>query len=293
MAGGHAARRTTTRNPRFDIEDGDKGPIFQCRSGCTQSAIIAALRDKGLWHDTSHTKKSTGGKAKPSSKGNPAKIVATYDYTDEQHVLLYQKVRLDPKYFRQRKPDGKGGWTNKLDGVRQVPYRLPQLLQAVAEKQAVFIVEGEKDGNNLVKLGFVATCNAGGAGKWPTELVPPFKGANIIIIPDNDKSGRNHCRVVGEALKDVAASIDVLELPDLPEKGDVSDWIAAGGTAEQLRALKTLSVRRVAGGAAGRMSRPMMSALRVWPRCHRSNMTAFARRKRQLQVFNRASWTRP
>ena len=151
-----------------------------------------------------------------------------------------RRSELDPKSFRQRKPDGKGGWTNKLDGVRQVPYRLPQLLQAVAEKQAVFIVEGEKDGNNLVKLGFVATCNAGGAGKWPTELVPPFKGANIIIIPDNDKSGRNHCRVVGEALKDVAASIHVLELPDLPEKGDVSDWIAAGGTADQLRALKTL-----------------------------------------------------
>jgi putative DNA primase/helicase len=97
------------KEPSFDIEDGDKGPIFQCRSGCTQSAIIAALGDKGLWHDTSHTKKSTGGKAMPSSKGNQAKIVATYDYTDEQHVLLYQKVRLDPKSFRQRKPDGKGG----------------------------------------------------------------------------------------------------------------------------------------------------------------------------------------
>ena len=240
------------KEPSFDIEDGDKGPIFQCRSPAAHTAPSSRrCRDKGLWQDTSHTKKSTGGKAKPSSKGNPAKIVATYDYTDEQHVLLYQKVRLDPKSFRQRKPDGKGGWTNKLDGVRQVPYRLPQLLQAVAEKQAVFIVEGEKDGDNLVKLGFVATCNAGGAGKWPTELVPHFKGANIIIIPDNDKQGRNHCRVVGEALKDVAASIHVLELPDLPEKGDVSDWIAAGGTADQLRALQDAPVRRVAGGAAG------------------------------------------
>ena len=102
------------------------------------------------------------------------------------------------------------------------------------------IVEGEKDGNNLAKLGFVATCNAGGAGKWPPELNQHFTGANVVIIPDNDKAGRNHCKVVGEALKDVAASIEVLDLPGLPEKGDASDWIAAGGTADQLRELKTL-----------------------------------------------------
>ena len=81
--------------------------------------------------------------------GAKPKIVATYDYTDEYGALLFQVVRLDPKTFRQRRPgrrpDKVSGWIWNLDGVARVPYRLPELLEALALEQRVFIVEGEKD----------------------------------------------------------------------------------------------------------------------------------------------------
>lgn len=162
-------------------------------------------------------------------------VVAAYDYFDADGVLQFQVCRLDPKDFRQRRPDGKGGWSWSIKGVQPVPYRLPQLL---AQPDApVFIVEGEKDADNLAALGIVATCNAGGANKWRTELTPYFKGRDVVILPDNDDAGRAHAALVSSKLQGVAASVRVLALPDLPEKGDVSDWLAAGHTADELVAM--------------------------------------------------------
>ena len=96
----------------------------------------------------------------------------------------------------------------------------------------MLIVEGEKDVDNLAKLGIVATCNAGGATKWKPDHAAHLKGANVIILPDNDGPGREHAQMVRKSLSGVAARVRVLELPGLPEKGDVSDWLAVGGTVE-------------------------------------------------------------
>jgi DNA primase len=100
-----------------------------------------------------------------SGNNGAAEIVATYDYTDEGGNLLFQCVRTKPKDFWQRRPDGKGGWINNLQGVRRVLYRLPEVKSA----QTVCVAEGEKDADNLAKLGFVATTNPLGAGKWRDE----------------------------------------------------------------------------------------------------------------------------
>ena len=237
------------KDPSLDIEDGDKGPIFVCRAGCSQAAIIAALRAKGLWLDPPPSP-ARGAKSKPQgNKERPARrLVATYDYRDAAGQLRYQKLRYDPKNFPQRRPDGRGGWIDNLDGVERLPYRLPELLAAITANQPVYIVEGEKDADALARIGLPATTNSDGAGdwppkpgqlKWPPELNPHFKGARVLIIPDNDKKGRDHCKLVGSALQGIAAFIDVLELPGLAEKGDASDWLAAGGTADQLQALPT------------------------------------------------------
>jgi hypothetical protein len=115
-----------------------------------------------------------------------------------------------------------------------IPYRLPKVIAAVADGAVIYIAEGEKDCSSLAKFSVVATCNTDGGGRWPQHLSEHFRGARVRIIPANDKTGRIHCRVVGAALQGIAASIDVLELPDLPEKGDVSDWLAIGGTADKL-----------------------------------------------------------
>lgn len=195
-----------------------------------------------------------------------ARIVAQYDYTDENGELLFQVVRLEPKTFRQRRkatPDDdpkkvKDGWVWSVKGVRLVPYRLPDLLEAVALEKPVFIVEGEKDVENLGKLGVTATTGPMGAGKWPEGLAEHFRGADVIHLSDNDDAGREHTALVAGALKDVAGRQRVLDLPGLPPKGDVSDWIAAGGTADQLWGLVETTARPWAG------DRPRLNFGAVW-----------------------------
>ena len=82
--------------------------------------------------------------------------------------------RRHPKTFRQRRPDGKGGWIWNLKGVPRVPYHLPDLIAAKTDQ--VFVVEGEKDADALAQMGLVATCNSGGAGKWLNDFKEHFAG---------------------------------------------------------------------------------------------------------------------
>ncbi|MDQ3203376.1 MAG: hypothetical protein M3Q94_14645, partial [Pseudomonadota bacterium] len=163
--------------------------------------------------------------------------VAQYSYADENGVLLFQVVRFEPKDFRQRCPVG-DRWSWSVKGVRKVPYRLPELL--AAPEATVYIVEGEKDVNRLMDMGLLATCNAGGAGKWSAELSEFFRGRRVVILPDNDEPGRKHAVKVSAALSSVGALVRVIYLPGLPEKGDISDWLGAGGTVEKLEALLEL-----------------------------------------------------
>jgi predicted P-loop ATPase len=178
--------------------------------------------------------RASNGKSNGSAK---SRIVEAYAYTDEHGELLFQVVRKEPKAFPQRRPDGNGGWTWNLDGVRRVLYRLPELMEAAATERMIFIAEGEKAVNALVKLGVPTTCSPGGAGKWRDEYSEHLKGASVVVVPDNDESGRQHAEQVTRSLHGVAASIKVLELPGLQKRGDAFDWITSGGTVEQLWAL--------------------------------------------------------
>jgi DNA primase len=98
------------------------------------------------------------------------------------------------------------------------------------------VVEGEKDVHSLETLNLVATSASGGAGKWRPEYSESLKGRLVIVIPDNDDPGRAHAKQVVESLAKVATP-RLLELPGLPPKGDVTDWIAAGGTRDKLAEL--------------------------------------------------------
>jgi 5S rRNA maturation endonuclease (ribonuclease M5) len=147
------------------------------------------------------------------------KIVATYNYTDEAGNLLFQCVRFQPKDFRQRQSDGKGGWIWNLEGVRRVLYRLPQIISA----QIVATTEGEKDADNLTKLGIVATTNSGGAGKWRSDYSEALRGKDVVIFGDDDEPGRAHVDQVIESLTGKAMSIKRVMLPEGCH--DVSDYI--------------------------------------------------------------------
>ena len=134
----------------------------------------------------------------------------------------------------RRKTDGQ--WIWKMNGVRRVLYKLPELLKADLS-EAVIIVEGEKDVDRLRSLGFVATCNVGGAGKWRDEYNSHLAARHVVLCGDNDDPGRKHVEQVARSLSGIAASVRILNLDGLPSKGDVSDWCNSGHTAEELRGL--------------------------------------------------------
>lgn len=195
--------------------------LLHCHANCDTEAIAraAGLEMADLFPDDDRPSKPT--------------IASKYDYRDADGRLVYQVVRFSPKGFRQRQPNGSGGWLWNLKGVDRLPYRLPELL-AADPRWPVFIVEGEKDADRLADRGLVATCNAGGAGKWSGSFAAHLRGRPVVILPDNDDPGRKHAQAVARSLQGAAKSVRIVELPGLPEKGDVSDWLADGGDADTL-----------------------------------------------------------
>ena len=115
-----------------------------------------------------------------------------------------------------------------------LPYRLPELLEAASTGGTVFVVEGEKDANAAFEIGLVATCNARGAGKWVDEHSEYLRGADVVLVPDNDQPGRDHVAKVANSLRAKASRIRIVELKGAK---DLSDWIAAGHTADELMRL--------------------------------------------------------
>ncbi len=211
----------------FDHEAGEGGGVLdflRVRQGLVNGAALEWLRVRG------HISATPGPTTKP-------KIVTTYDYHDASGGLVFQVVRYEPKDFRQRRPDGNGGWVWKMAGVERLLYRLPAVLGAVRTGATIYIAEGEKGADSLAALGLAATCSPGGACKWKDAYSPVLSGADVVILPDNDVPGRSHAAMVVKSLTGVCGRVRILELPNLPAKGDAADWIAAGGTAEVLAQL--------------------------------------------------------
>ncbi|MFI1678806.1 toprim domain-containing protein [Streptomyces sp. NPDC020607] len=161
------------------------------------------------------------------------KRVAQYLYRDENGAVVHGVTRCDHKCFAQWRPatDTKTGrrWSlNDKEGnrlVRFVPFRLPELLKAKADDRVVFICEGEKDVHALVDHGLVATCNAGGAGKWTAEHARHLEGMDVTVVADRDEPGQRHAKHVVDTLRGIARSVYVVQA--LTGK-DAADHFAAG-----------------------------------------------------------------
>lgn len=240
--------------------------LLKCHAGCTWDDIIrvSPIDARELAPED--------GPGRGRGTGNPwtdSKIVEVYDYRDPSGQLLFQTVRFDPKDFRQRRPDpsNKGKWIRNLDGVELVLYRLPELLRALAAGSGVFIAEGEKDVNNLHRLGVAATTSPMGAGKWRDGYSEVLRGVHVAIIADKDKAGRAHAAQVAASLRGKAASVRVLELPGAGK--DASDWIAAGGTQDELRTLANQAPEWLPAASApeapAEAAKPAPAAVSDWP----------------------------
>ena len=245
-------------DPSLDIDVAPDGRLLLvCRAGCTNDAVMqsAGIEARDLFPTDSAA----------SAREGFGKIEATYDYTDEAGALLYQVVRFETppgakKDVRQRRPDPQkpGRWIWKLGDVRRPLFRLPRVLKAIREGRRVMLVEGEKDVLSMEHHGFVATTHSGGAslGNWTEGHSRLLAGAHVTMLPDYDDAGWRHAydpeRGVLQSLARRAASVRVLHLPDLAEKGDVTDWLEAGGTPDDLKQL----IRGLA---------PWDGKVRVWP----------------------------
>lgn len=169
--------------------------------------------------------------AKPKGK---KRFIERYEYLDADGAPSYSVERWEyengKKDFPQRASDGNGGWLPTLGNVERLPYKLPELIGAVQRGAVIYIPEGEKDVHNLMGLGLAATCNSGGAKKWLDGMSLYLKGAKAVVLEDNDLAGRTHAQMVAHSLQGIAGAIKVVSFSDLPEKGDVSDWLAVGHT---------------------------------------------------------------
>ena len=206
---GYLARCPAHRdnNPSLSLNDAEDGRVLvHCHAGCTQEAVVDALRELGLW---------------PVREQAGLVIAAEYNYTDERGELLYQILRYSPKAFKQRQPDGCGGWLWKKH-PQQVLYRLREVIEA----PIVFVVEGERDAETLRSYGFVATTNAGGAkAHWLPQYTDALTGREVIVWPDDDPPGRQRAATIARALLGHAKDLSILHHMDAK---DATAWFEQG-----------------------------------------------------------------
>lgn len=232
------------KNPSLSVVPGNRQPVvLHCHTDvCTQEDIIkaAGIDWDAVCNERDGLDALATGVDNWTPKGDASHI---YPYVDEAGTLLYEVMRVPlaggSKTFFQRQPQpeppvSKGKYHWKLDGVRRVPYRLPHLLQAIAEGRAVHVAEGEKDCHALLRVvpeGDAVTTNAAGAGQWEESWGPLFAGAHVTIYADADEPGRAHARYVRECLIKFGARVRILEAP---AHKDVGAHLAAGQALEAL-----------------------------------------------------------
>jgi hypothetical protein len=215
------------RTNSLSIALSDDGVVLvKCFAGCKTADVLAKV---GLGFEVLYP---DGPRTAPRANGRQPSRSTFYKYPDEDGRLLYEVERQETatgKTFRPRKPKPGGGHDYTLGDVRRVPYRLPDLLRAVAAGMTVLYTEGEKDVDRLVGLGYAATTHASGAGGFTPKVGPAvveaLAGADVLLLPDNDRPGYALMAKVYDAIVGVANSVNILRIVGLPQGSDVSDYL--------------------------------------------------------------------
>jgi hypothetical protein len=206
-------------SPSLSVREMDDGIAVKCFAGCDTEAIARAV---GVTKADLQVDTDTGDR-----------ILDTYDYLDLDGSLLFQVVRWVPKKFTQRRPKPGGGWLASLDKTKRVPYRLPELREAIDGGRQVILVEGERDADRLAREGLMATTTPQGAAAWRSEYAAYFKGAvSVAIIGDNDPPGEAYAAAAAKDLSAHVSKVRVVALPDVALGGDISDWMKSHDRAD-------------------------------------------------------------
>jgi hypothetical protein len=225
---------------RCPCRNDDENPSLSVGIGAEDKVLVACHRGQGC--SVVEICQSVGLKVvdlyPPQKEERKLTLIATYDYRDENGILLFQKQRFvdqnGKKTFRQRRPDpsGNGKWIFSLDNTPKILYRLPQVLEAKRNGEVIWLVEGEKDADAVFAQGMVATTPPNGAGKWLDIHSRALEGATVFIVADNDEVGREHAISVGDVLSRHGCVINTF----VPPTGfkDVSDMINAGRSLDDL-----------------------------------------------------------
>ena len=204
--------------------------VWKCHAGCGGGSVVELIaKFDGRSESDVYKELAAECATTPAKPAGKPEIVKVYPYRDAAGRDVYEVVRLIPKSFRQRHrgPDGK--WVWNMDGVTRVLYRLPEIQNA----EEVWLTEGEKDADTLVELGFHATCNVGGAGKWLDAYTQTLAGKHVVLCGDNDKPGREH---IDKVLESIAGKVQSTRRITLPEGfKDASDYRVSFRTAEEAK----------------------------------------------------------
>src|SRR4028118_2091791 len=175
----------------------------------------------------------------PARDGSPLVRVVRFDDGEGSEAKWHQERWCKGKSTRQT------GW---VVGTKDVPredipiYRYAEVRKAIANNELIFIAEGEDNVDRLWALGFAATCNIGGSGKWRESDTRDLQGAKVVIIPDRDEPGINHAELLYQQFPE---ALWLYPFPNskawenLPKsKGlDIADWIEHHQiTADDIRA---------------------------------------------------------
>jgi hypothetical protein len=177
-----------------------------CRDYVREKAGLPAWKPSGNGHKRAtdaDIDKAVMAAIMGQQSASRSPVVARYDYTDERGALLYQVQRHKPKRFTQRRPDRNNGWSYQLGDVRRVLYRLPELL--AYPDGTVFVCEGEKDADNIAKLGHCATTVA--SGRWTGVNIKPLRNRDVVILQDADEAGEKKARTAANVLHGTATTI--------------------------------------------------------------------------------------
>jgi len=231
---GHG-RGNGDKNPSLSISEGPDGKaLFHCHGGCDQGSVFSTMRERGFLPELEGRNVEPLALIKPITR----QLEQEWHYSDEEGVTLFIKQRFRTadakgKDYKLIKVDEAGRRHATLGDARIVPYKLPELRDAVSKGRYVYLTEGEKAADAIISLGSVATSSHAGSGTWPDAITEYFAGANVVILPDNDTPGWKYAKKAAAKLLPVAKSIRVVDLGGEEQGDDAYEWIYSQGKTRQ------------------------------------------------------------